>query len=293
MLLRQFRKIDTYSWIKLLLLGVLVAVIKCFAIEEGLVETLLFLLLFLVLGSLSNLLFKERWAFKGTHFRYLIFAIFLLLWSVNEEGYELLIWSFLLELQWQFSENFKQRKNSFWLLNSATLAALIPIVIGGNGFLFSLLSLFIVLRLGSLRPVHVVRWIFGFLFPIIIAMIATGEGWLQVNFSFNTSHSFDLMVLVPLGVVFVTTLNQFINSYRKANQTNKLRSLAAMFMVLSGSIGVFTGMGPLALALVMLGLSYQTANALHYLKGRWYIELIAILIVIYSILLIFGVTLPI
>ena len=293
MLLRQFRKIDTYSWIKLLLLGVLVTVTKSFAKGEGLVETLIFLLLFLVLGSLSNLLFKERWAFKGTHFRYFIFAIFLLLWSVNEVGYELLIWSFLLELQWQFSENFKQRKNTFWLLNNATLAALIPIVVGGNGFLFSGVSLFIALRSGSLRPVHVVRWIFALLFPLIIAMVAAGEGWLQVSFSFNTSHSFDLKVLVPLGVVFIATFNQFVNSYRRANQTNKIRSVAAMFMVLSGSIGVFAGMGSLALALAMLGLSYQAANALYYLKGTWYIELITILIVIYSILLIFGVTLPI
>lgn len=293
MLLRQFRKIDTYSWIKLLLLVVLVTVTKSFAKGEGLVETLIFLLLFLVLGSLSNLLFKERWAFKGTHFRYFIFAIFLLLWSVNEVGYELLIWSFLLELQWQFSENFKQRKNSFWLLNNATLAALIPIVIGGNGFLFSAVSLIIVLRSANLRLVHVVRWIFAFLFPLIIAMVATGEGWLQVNFLFNTSHSFDHTVLVPLGVVFVATLNQFVNSYRRANQTNKIRSVAAMFMVLFGSIGIFAGMGSLALALAMLGLSYQAANALYYLKGRWYIELITILIVIYSILLIFGVTLPI
>ncbi len=293
MLLRQFRKIDTYSWIKLLLLGVLITVVKSLAKGEGIAETLIFLVLFLVLGSLSNLIFKERWAFKGTHFRYLIFAIFLLLWTVNEVGYELLIWSFLLELQWQFAENFRQRKNSVWLLNNATLAALVPIVVGGNGFLLSAVSLFILLRSGSLRPVHAVRWIFGFLFPLTIALIANGERWLQVSLSFNTSHSFDLKVLVPLGVVFVSTLNQFVNSYRRANQTNKLRSVGAMFMVLCGSIGVFIGLGSMALAIAIVGLSYQAANALYYLKGRWYIELTAILIVIYSILLIFGVTLPI
>lgn len=293
MLLRQFRKIDTYSWIKLLLLGVLVTVIKSVAKGEGLVETLIFLVLFLVLGSLASLIFKERWAFKGTHFRYLIFAIFLLLWSVNEVGYELLIWAFLLELQWQFVENFKQRKNSAWLLNNATAAALVPLIVGGNGFLFSLVSLFLVLRSGSLRPVHALRWFFGFAFPLLMAFIARNEGWIGLDLGVDHSHPIDVKVLFPLGVVFVATLNQFVNSYRRANQTNKLRSVAAMFMVLSGSIGVFTGMGSLALALAMLGLSYLGANALHYLKGRWYIELIAIFIVTYSILLIFGVTLPI
>jgi hypothetical protein len=293
MLLRQFRKIDTYSWIKLLLLGVLVTVIKSIAKGEGLVETLIFLVLFLVLGSLSSLIFKERWAFKGTHFRYLIFAIFLLLWSVNEVGYELLIWSFLLELQWQFGENFKLRKNSTWLLNNATIAALVPIIVGGNGFLFSLTSLFIILRSGSIRPVHTIRWLFGFLFPLLIALFARKEGWMSMNLDVHLSHTMDIKVLIPLGVVFVATLNQFVNSYRRANQTNKVRSLSAMFMVLSGSIGVLIGMGSLALALAMLGLSYQGANALYYLKGKWYIEMTAIALVVYSVLLIFGVTIPI
>jgi hypothetical protein len=40
-------------------------------------------------------------------------------------------------------------------------------------------------------------------------------------------------------------------------------------------------------------LSYQGANALYYLKPRWYNEIFAILFLAYSILLIFGVTLPI
>jgi len=293
MLVRQFRKIDTYSWMKLLLLGVLVTVMKSVAKGEGIVETLVFLLLFLVLGSLSNLIFKERWAFKGTHFRYLIFAIFLLLWSVEEAGYELLIWSFLLELQWQFAENFKQRKNSTWVLNSATLAALVPIAIGGNGFLFSLISLLILLRSGSTRPVHAIRWLFAFAFPLIIAAVARDQGWFEMNLECNLTTSFEMAVLIPLGVVFITTVNQFINSYRKANLTNKMRSVVAAYMVLLGTVGIAAGFGPLALALAMLGLSYQGANALYYLKESWRIEGLAILVLIYSISLIFGVTLPI
>lgn len=293
MLLRQFRKIDTYSWIKLLLLGVLVAILKSVAKGEGIVETLIFLVLFLALGSLTSLLFKERWAFKGTHFRYLVFAVFLLLWSVSEVGYELLIWSFLLELQWQFAENFKQRKNSSWLLHNATIAALVPLFTGGNGLLFSLISMFILLRTANLKIIHALRWALGFAVPLLIGFIGTGQGWFSISLKIEGNHQADLSVLIPIAIVFLLTLNQALNSYRRANLTNKMRSIAAGYSVILGGIGTYYGMGTIALAMALLGLSYQLANALYYLKGKWYVEVIAILFTVYSILLIFGVTLPI
>ena len=110
MLIRQFRKIDSYSWIKLFLTAIAVAIAIGFAKNQSPIEVVLFLVLYLVLGSLTNILFRERWAFKSTNFRYFVFAVFTLLWSTSYEGYELLIWSFLLEIQWQFSENFKTKK---------------------------------------------------------------------------------------------------------------------------------------------------------------------------------------
>ena len=89
------------------------------------------------------------------------------------------------------------------------------------------------------------------------------------------------------------TANQIFNSYRRANQTNKMRTVVAFYMVLLGALGAWQGMGPLAFATVLVSLSYQGANALYYLKPRWYHEILAILFLGYSILLIFGVTLPI
>ena len=65
MLIRQFRKIDSYSWIKLLLASIAVAVGIGFARNQSPLEVILFLVLFLVLGSLANIVFRERWALRA------------------------------------------------------------------------------------------------------------------------------------------------------------------------------------------------------------------------------------
>ncbi|HCP40652.1 MAG TPA: hypothetical protein DIT65_02565 [Cryomorphaceae bacterium] len=293
MLLRQFRKIDTYSWIKLLILALCTGILVGLGAGEGLVEVALTTLLLTVLGSLSGLIFRERWSFKSTNFRYLIFSVFVLLWSVDFAVYELLVWAFLIELQWQFAEFFRSRKNTFWLLNNATLAALVPIFTGGNGFLFSFISLLLVLRTANIRPVHIVSWLFGFGFPLVLVFSFENIDWVAFNTNFNLTYSCNLNVWIPLGLLFVLTANQIFNSYRRANQTNKMRTVVAFYMVLLGSLGAWMGIGPLAFATVLVGLSYQGANALYYMKSRWYNEIFTILFLAYSILLIFGVTLPI
>ena len=89
MLIRQFRKIDSYSWVKLFLTAIAVVVAIGFTRNQSPIEVVLFLILFLVLGSLANIVFRERWAFKSTNFRYFVFAVFTLLWSTSHEGYEL------------------------------------------------------------------------------------------------------------------------------------------------------------------------------------------------------------
>ena len=116
MLIRQFRKIDSYSWVKLFLTAIAVVVAIGFTRNQSPIEVVLFLILILVLGSLANIVFRERWSFKSTNFRFFVFAVFTLLWSTSHEGYELLIWSFLLEIQWQFSENFKTKKNAKYIM---------------------------------------------------------------------------------------------------------------------------------------------------------------------------------
>ena len=293
MLLRQFRKIDTYSWIKLLLLALCTGILVGLGTDQGIVEVALTTILLAVTGSLSGLIFRERWAFKSTNFRYVIFAAFAVLWSVDYAVYELLVWTFLIELQWQFAETFRLRKNSFWLLNNATLAALVPIFMGGNGFLFSVISFLLVLRTANIRPVHALRWLFGFGFPLVLMLPLQHMGWVTFNTSLNLEYGWNLYVWIPLGCFFLMTANQIFNSYRRANQTNKMRTVVAFYMVLLGVLGAWQGMGPLAFATVLVGLSYQGANALYYLKPRWYHEILAILFLAYSILLIFGVTLPI
>ena len=293
MLIRQFRKIDSYSWIKLFLTAIAVAIAIGFARNQSPIEVVLFLVLYLVLGSLTNILFRQRWAFKSTNFRYFVFAVFTLLWSTSYEGYELLIWSFLLEIQWQFSENFKTKKNAVWLLNHASITALVLIFSTGNGYFFGICSLLILLRTVNWRPLYLLQWLIGLLFPLLIAYLLSVNGVIHVTFEWVTVHHFNMSIWLPLSLLFILTLNQVFYSYRKANQTNKRRTLLSLFLFVFGAIGAWQGVGAMAMATSMLGLSFQVSNALHYSKPRWYIEGIGLIIVVYSSLLLFGVTLPI
>jgi hypothetical protein len=293
MLIRQFRKIDSYSWIKLSLTAIAVVIAIGFARNQPPLEVVLFLVLFLVLGSLTKIMFRERWAYKSTNFRYFVFAVFTLLWSATHEGYELLIWSFLLEIQWQFSENFRIKKNAVWLLNHASISALVLIFSSGNGYFFGICSLLILLRIVTWRPLHVLQWLIGFLFPLLIAYLLSTNGLMNITFEWVTDYPTNIHIWLPLGLLFILTLHQVVYSYRKANQTNKRRSLLSLFLFLLGALGAWFGVGTMATAIAMLGLSFQVSNALYYSKPRWYIEGIALIIVIYSCLLLFGVTLPI
>jgi hypothetical protein len=293
MLIRQFRKIDSYSWIKLLLTAIAVAVGIGFARNQSPLEVILFLVLFLVLGSLANIVFRERWAFKSTNFRYLIFAVFTLLWSVSHEGYEFLIWSFLLELQWQFSENFRTKKNPVWLLNHASLTALVLIFSAGNGYFFGICSLLILLRTVNWRPLYLLQWLIGLSFPLLVTYLLSTNGFVDVTFEWVTNYPTNITIWLPLVLLFILTLNQVLYSYRKANQTNKRRTLLSLFLFVLGALGAWQGVGAMALAMAMLGLSFQLSNALYYSKPRWYLEGIALIMVVYSSLLLFDVTLPI
>ena len=293
MLIRQFRKIDSYSWIKLFLTAIAVAIAIGFAKNQSPIEVVLFLVLYLVLGSLTNILFRERWAFKSTNFRYLIFAVFTLLWSVSHEGYEFLIWSFLLELQWQFSENFRTKKNPVWLLNHASITALVVIFSAGNGYFFGICSLLILLRTVNWRQLYLLQWLMGLSFPLLVTYLLSTNGFVDVTFEWITNYPTNITIWLPLVLLFILTLNQVLYSYRKANQTNKRRTLLSLFLFVLGALGAWQGVGAMALAMAMLGLSFQVSNALHYSKPRWYIEGIGLIIVVYSSLLLFGVTLPI
>ena len=293
MLIRQFRKIDSYSWIKLLLTAIAVAVGIGFARNQSPLEVILFFVLFLVLGSLANIVFRERWAFKSTNFRYLIFAVFTLLWSVSHEGYEFLIWSFLLELQWQFSENFRTKKNPVWLLNHASITALVVIFSAGNGYFFGICSLLILLRTVNWRPLYLLQWLMGLSFPLLVTYLLSTNGFVDVTFEWITNYPTNITIWLPLVLLFILTLNQVLYSYRKANQTNKRRTLLSLFLFVLGALGAWQGVGAMALAMAMLGLSFQLSNALYYSKPRWYLEGIALIMVVYSSLLLFDVTLPI
>ena len=293
MLIRQFRKIDSYSGLKLLLTSVAVTVAIGFARNHSAIEVILFLFLFVVSGSLVNIVFRERWAFKSTNLRYFVFSVFTLLWSVSYEGFELLIWSFLLEIQWQLSENFRTKRNPVWLLNHASITAIILIFGYGNGYYFGICSLLILLLTIDWRPLYLLQWFTGFIFPLLVTYFLNANGVVDFTFEWFADYPTHINIWFPLISLFILTLNQVLYSHRKANQKNKRRTIISLFLFLLGAFGSWQGVGGMAVAIAMLGLSFQVSNALYYTKSRWYIEGLAIIMVVYSSLLLFDVTLPI
>ena len=293
MLIRQFRKIDSYSGIKLLLTSVAVAVVIGFARNHSIIEVILLLSLLVVSGSLVNVVFRERWAFKSTNLRYFVFSVFTLLWSVSYEGFELLIWSFLLEIQWQLSENFRTKRNPVWLLNHASIIAIVLVFGYGNGYYFGICSLLILLLTIDWRPLFLLQWFTGLVFPLLVTYFLNTNGVVDFTFEWFSDYPTYINIWFPLILLFILTLNQVLYSYRKANQKNKRRTIISLFLFLLGAFGAWQGVGGIAVAIAMLGLSFQVSNALYYTKSRWYIEGIALIMVVYSSLLLFDVTLPI
>lgn len=236
------------------------------------------LILCLSLGALAHLVFKERWVFKNTHFRFVAFAIFALFWSKEHPLYELLIWSLLLASQWQFVEHFSHRKNSVWLLHNATVSAAVLIAYGGGGWLFAALSLLMMLRSSILRPLHVVRWAVGFSVPVIaVRAVALPLGW-EFDYSLPIVFHFKWQEIITYALLFVATIGQMTASFRRANLTNKSRSVVAFMIILLSFLAYGLGFGSIALASIIFALSFQVCNALYYLPSKWYYEVIALLV---------------
>lgn len=291
MLLRQYRKIDTNSWIKLLLTGVLTGVFIAFGNKATVLQAIIFIVFFLALGSLANLVFVERWTLRGANFRYFIFSVFLLLWSSRYPSFELLLWTLLIEFQWQSSENFRVQKNSSWLLHSASVSALVFLFSGANGLLFGVLSFALMMRAGSIQPVHVLRWLFGYLFIVGSAVLLSNHGVLHMDLSIEQQpiSKLDLWFILPLFFLLLLTLGQVISSIRRGNQTNKVRAQSSILIVLFGLTAVVLGIHRQGIAMLIVALSYQGALRLSEQREKWYVELIALAFLAYHLLLLLNV----
>jgi len=287
MLLRNFRKIDAYSSVRLALLAVLSAVGVFFTANETLSYFLWFAAGYFTFGSLSWLLYSERWAFKGTQFRFVVFVLFVFPYVSEFTAYSLVVGGMLVETNWQFAENFRRRRNPIWVLHMGTLSALGWLLFPAGGYYIGVGSLIALLLLGGLNIRTLLQALVAFFIPVSVPLFLSSS-------ADATYFSPPVLQQVPPewwilpALVFLMTIHQFTVSYRKANNLNKLRSLIAFTWIVIGALlAQFIG-GEGGFVLLILGLSYQGANALYYFRRRTLVEIIFAILLAFSLVYSFG-----
>ncbi len=283
MLLRYFRKIDAYSGLRLFALVLVCGIGVVLTSGDSRRDHLFFLLLFFFSGFLCWTVFKDRWAFKGSQFRFLVAVLFVILWSSEFVSHTFLIAALVLESNWQFTENFRRRRNPVWIFHSAMFSALTIIFISHDAWFIGVASFITLIIVGKPQVIHVLQWIFGFVLAIIVPLM------LSRNFFPDFQYTMPEMQEVPLewwivpALVLLLTLNQFITFYRKADNLNKSRSLLAVMWTVLGVLFAFLVGGEGGFVLVLLGLSYQASYAMYYFKRRSWVEIGFLLLMIYSV----------
>jgi len=283
MLLRYFRKIDAYSGLRLFAL-VLVCVIGVVVTSgDSRRDHVFFLFIFFFTGLLCWMFFKDRWTFKGSQFRFLVAVLFVILWSSEFVSHTFLVAALVLESNWQFTENFRRRRNPVWIFHSAMLSALTLIFFSHDAWFIGVASFVALLIVGKPQLANLLQWIFGFGLVIILPLLLSQNFF--PDFQYRTPEIQEVPVewwVVP-ALVLLITLNQFTIFYRKADNLNKSRSLLALTWTLLGVLFASLIGGEGGFVLVLLGLSYQASYAMYYFKRKGWIEIGFLLLMIYSV----------
>jgi hypothetical protein len=283
MLLRYFRKIDAYSGLRLFALVLVCGIVVVLTSGDSRRDHFLFLLLFFFSGLLCWTFFKDRWAFKGSQFRFLVAVLFVILWSSEFVSHMFLIAALILESNWQFTENFRRRRNPVWILHSAMFSALTIIFISHDAWFIGVASFIMLIIVGKPQVIHVLQWIFGFVLAIIVPLMLSRKFFPDFQYTMPEMQEVPLEWWIVPALVFLLSLNQFITFYRKADNLNKSRSLLAVIWTVLGVLFAFLVGGEGGFVLVLLGLSYQASYAMYYFKRRTWVEIGFLLLMIYSV----------
>lgn len=271
MLLSNFRKIDPFSSLRLILVAMLCIAGVYFVADEQSLNFVVFSVGLVAFGSLCWTLYTDRWAHKGTQFRFLVFALLLFLFVSEFTAYKLIVGGMILETNWQFAEYFRRRRNPTWILHMGTLSALGWLLFPQGGYYIALGSLVALIFIAGINLRSILQFLLSFLLPISLPLFFSST---EESLYFSVPK----LVLVPgewwilPAVIFGLTIHQFTISYRLANNLNKLRSLLALTWILLGaSLAMFIG-GEGGFVLLILGLTYQGANALYYYRRKVLVE---------------------
>jgi len=279
MLLRYFRKIDAYSGIRVFAAAVVVFAVIFSTGTGGWKEVILSFGLGAAWLWLSWTLLRDRWVIKTSALRFMTFLLLSIYWSVEFEISTLLFYVLIVEVNWHLAENHKRKASVLYVLHSGTLTALSSYWLPQETIYSMIGALMIWFASGGIRFKTILQWLLAWsmtMAPMTYLMVKQGVEKVDL-----ADAPFTWWVL-PL-VLMIVAVFEWVQSYMKANQKNKSRSIVGGLLIVIGGImgwwfGSFFG-----ISICLLGLSYHLANRLRYFKRQTIAEILFAVVLIFIV----------
>ena len=264
MLLRYFRKIDAYSGIRVIAAGIITFCIVWSTDYSNWQE----LLLSFALGSLMLWLcwtiLRDRWVLKTSALRIITYFLLSIHWSAEFDIMDLIFFSLVIEINWHLAESHKRKESVLSVLNSGTLTALSSLWMPQEMYFLAGAVLLIWLVSGGIKFKTLLQWGLSFCM-IILPLIYFSE----IDFNLKRSTAASNAWWIFMAGLSLLAIAEFIQSYLKANQTNKNRSLIVGLWIVLGGICGWWYQSTIGTVICVLGMSYHLANGIRYFRrGR-------------------------
>ena len=211
---------------------------------------------------LSWTLLRDRWVIMASALRFMTFLVLALYWSVEFEISTLLFYALVVELNWYLAEHHKRKGSVLSVLHSGTLTALSSLWLTQEALYYWGTVLMIWLVTGGVKVKTILQWLLAWFMVIVpLTYFLAREEFNSQSYSNVPSGWWTLLM-----VLSIVAIGQWVQSYLKANQKNKSRSImAGLFVVGGGLLGWWLG-SYFGTAICILGLSYHLANSVLYFK---------------------------
>ena len=279
MLLSYFRKIDAYSGIRVFAAAVVAFAVLWSAGIASWQEVVLSFGLGALWLWLSWTLLRDRWVMKASALRFMTFLVLAVYWSVEFEISTLLFYVLVVELNWHLAEYHKRKGSVLSVLHSGTLTALASLWLPQEALYAMGTVLMIWLVSGGVKIKTVLQWLLAwFMIMVPLTYVVASDGVENIAVVDAPLRWWAL----PMGLS-VLAIFEWVQSYLKANQTNKSRAVVAgLFISVGGFLGWWLG-SYFGAAICILGLSYHLANGLRYFKRNRLAEALFILVLTFVI----------
>jgi hypothetical protein len=280
MLLSYFRKIDAYSGIRVFAAAVVAFAVLWSAGIASWQEVVLSFGLGALWLWLSWTLLRDRWVIKASALRFMTFLVLAVYWSVEFEISTLLFYVLVVELNWHLAEFHKRKGSVLSVLNSGTLTALASLWLPQEALYAMGTVLMIWLVSGGVKIKTVLQWLLAwFMIMVPLTYVVASEGVEHIAVVDAPLRWWAL----PMGLS-VLAIFEWVQSYLKANQTNKSRAVVAgLFIIGGGFLGWWLG-SYFGTAICILGLSYHLANGLRYFKRNRLAEALFLLVLTFVLI---------